>query len=78
MDRIQVLLQPETLDAVKKEARRREVSASGYIRKVVERELKRKKKEVNATEIFLKRARNAFKGGPKDLSTNDDYLYKEL
>jgi len=78
MDRIQVLLKPETIQKVRTEAKRRNVSASGYIRKAVEKEIKKGKKKVNATEIFLKRAENAFKGGPKDLSTNDNYLYKDL
>ena len=68
MDRLQVLLKPETIQKVKKIAKKKNTSASGYIRKVVEKEIKREKKKVSATEIFIKRASNAFKGGPSDLN----------
>ncbi len=36
------------------------------------------KEKRNTTEVFLEAAKNAHKGGPPDLSTNDDYLYGDL
>lgn len=78
MKRIQVLLEPETIKAVKKAAKDRNTSASGYIRNVVEEKVEKEtEKKVDATRILLKAAKNAFKGGPKDLSMNDEYLYGE-
>lgn len=76
MKRIQVLLKPETIKAVKKAATDKNTSASGYIRSVVEKKVKEEtEKKADATKILLKAAENAFKGGPEDLSTNDEYLY---
>ena len=76
MKRMQVLLEPETLKKVKSVSKRKNISASNYIRDAVKKELNKEQKEKkNAANVLLKRAKNAFPGGPEDLSQNDDYLY---
>ncbi|MBD3365820.1 hypothetical protein GF360_00555 [candidate division WWE3 bacterium] len=75
MNRVQVLLKPETITKVKKAAKKNKTSASGFIREVVEKELEKEKSKKDPIKILLNAAKNASKGGPRDLSTNDDYLY---
>ena len=78
MNRVQILLKPETLQKVKMVAKRKKVSASKLVREAVEKELDLlyPKVKQDTVEVLRNAAKHAFKGGPRDLSSNDDYLYK--
>jgi len=78
MNRVQVLLYPETHQKIKNLARKKKISTSKFIREAAEEKLNQeypvtKKKTI---DVLREAGKNAFKGGPKDLSSNDDYLYK--
>jgi predicted transcriptional regulator len=76
MERVQILLKPETFKKVKILAKKKNISTSGFIRGAVEKELKKETVSKSGAGVLRDAAQKAYKGGPKDLSTNDDYLYK--
>lgn len=78
--RTQILFPEDILAYIREEARRRKSSVSALVRSVVaDKVAKRKKKKISATEALLRMAERAnhYRGpkAPRDLSTNDDYLY---
>lgn len=75
MIRTQILLTPSLYEALQIHAQREGVSLSSIVRISLERTLKKKK---SGKEILRQMARHAdsFSDAPKDLSTNDHYLYQ--
>lgn len=75
MIRTQILLTPTLYDALKLMAERERKSLSALIRTAVEKLVMKKKR--SGREILQRMAKHAFYDPkiPKDLSTNDEYLY---
>ena len=78
MQRIQVLLEPETLNSVRKATKKKGTSTSTYIRGVIKKDVRKRLETKSTADILLKSAKEAKKGAPKDLSVNDEYLYGTL
>ena len=87
MQRTQVYFEPEVLDVLREEARKRKTTLAGVIREKVERTLGKKtlkkkvvKKKMNAAEFLLGIAKLGKKlnvKGPKDLSQRiDEFVYR--
>lgn len=88
MQRTQVYFEPEVLDALREEARKRKTTLAGVIREKVEKKMKIKvskkravvKKRMNAAEFLLGIAKLGEKlnvKGPKDLSQRiDEFVYR--
>lgn len=76
MIRTQILLTPELYEEVKAEAQRKKTSISSVVRESVHKTLVKKKK--SSRDILLAMAAEAASDPniPRDLSSNDDYLYK--
>ena len=72
--RTQILLEEGQREFAKREAVKRDMSLSKFIRIVLDKAISRKKDETPA-DVLERMEKNAVKGLPKDLSTNDDYLY---
>jgi len=77
MIRTQVLLTPDLLEIIKEIAEREGGSVSATVRTMLEKGVAKFRKKTGM-ENLLKMADLASKVGPKDLSSNDDYLYKLL
>lgn len=79
MIRTQILLTPTLSEVIREIARKEGESLSAVVRSLLEKALalsfKRKK---TGADTLLEMAKHAVKGGPKDLSTNDDYLYGQM
>jgi len=76
MIRAQILLTPTLTEELKIVASEKNKSFSAVVREMLEKGLAKQRKKQNAGDFLLKLAKNAVTGGPKDLSTNDDYLYQ--
>lgn len=76
MDRIQVMLQPETHNKLKKLVKMHKISVSGFIRKAVEDQIIDTDVSKGTAAVLRDAARDSYSNGPADLSSNDDYLYK--
>lgn len=76
MIRTQILLTPSLYDLLKLKAQTEGKSLSSIVRVAVEKHLVRKKR--TGKEIFARMSKDIFDNPktPRDLSTNDDYLYK--
>lgn len=76
MIRTQILLTPELYESLKMKAQMESKSLSALIREATTKFLGKKKQ--TAREILLEMAKDAkpYPNAPKDLATNDDYLYK--
>lgn len=76
MIRTQILLTPNLYELLKMRAQEEGVSLSMLVRDALEKLLRPKAK--TGKEIFREMAKHAVScpSAPKDLSTNDDYLYK--
>jgi len=72
--RTQLMLPKEIYDALKLEATLKSTSMSKIVTKKLKSNVKKKMTGIEALEKMIK---NAYKGknAPRDLSTNDDYLY---
>jgi len=76
MIRTQVLLTPDLSYAVREIAEEKGESISAVVRQLLDKALTlTKKRKKTGVDFLLKLSDNAFKGAPKDLSTNDEYLY---
>lgn len=80
MHRTQVYFEPEVLEVLREEARKKKTTLAAVIRAKVKKTLPRKKiakrKKMNATEALLHIAKHGFKG-PKDLASRiDEFVYK--
>ena len=78
MIRKQILLTPTLEYEVKQYAKEKDISFSAAIRTMLEKATNAiTPKKNSGVEALLKMAENAksVKGAPKDLSSNDDYIY---
>ena len=80
MHRTQVYFEPEVLEALREEARKKKVTLARVIREKVVKSLPKKrvkeKKQMHAQEALLELAKHGFKG-PEDLSQRiDEFVYK--
>lgn len=75
MIRTQILLTPTLYETLKMKAEMEGKSLSSLVREALEKLLKPKKR--SGKEVFARMKKYMFssKNAPKDLSTNDDYLY---
>lgn len=83
MQRTQVYFEPEVLELLREEARRKKATLAGIIREKVEKTVKKKRKAVkqrSAADALLGLARLGEKlkvNGPKDLSQRiDEFVYR--
>ena len=80
--RTQILFPKEDLNELRELANERNISVSELVRKEIrEKTLKTKKKKMGGAEAMLKLAEWAKKHkvkAPRDLSSNDSYLYGKL
>lgn len=79
--RTQVLFEEEDLKDIKLMAYARGVSMSEFLRVETRNKILKKKRmnKLSGVDALKLMARNSYKGSvPKDLSTNDDYLYEKL
>lgn len=76
MVRTQIILTSTLYEALKMRAAMENKSQSAVVREAVEKFLKPKKR--TGREIFERMKKDIFssKKAPRDLSTNDDYLYR--
>mgnify|MGYP001559737098 FL=1 len=76
--RTQVLFSEELLFALRAEAAKKKTSVSQLVRHIVTDKMPEKnKKKMSGDEAMELMVKHAYKGKvPRDLSTNDDYLYK--
>ncbi len=75
MERTQVLFTPTQKALLMQYAEDKQVSFSEIVRQAVERFLVDLRPQKNVTLALLKRAKQAPKGAPRDLSANDEYLH---
>lgn len=76
LNRTQILFPDETLNELRRIASYKNIGLSQLVRDIVNKDL-RTKKRISGTEAMLQMAKRASKDkAPKDLSFNDDYLYK--
>ena len=77
MIRTQILLTPDLSEIIREIAIEKGESMSAVIRNLLDKALRFRKKKTGI-ETLLKMAENASEGKntPRDLSSNDDYLYK--
>jgi len=76
--RTQILFPKEDLLEIKELAKTRKISMSELVRKEIKNKTLRKSGKMNGAEAMLKMAEWAKKHNtkaPRDLSSNDDYLY---
>ena len=75
MIRTQILLTPNLYELLKFKAETEDRSLSAVIREALEKLLKRKKTGKEILNAMVKHS-VSYPKAPKDLSTNDDYLYR--
>lgn len=75
MERTQVLFTPAQKAQLMQYAEDKQVSFSELVRQAVERFLGELRPRKNVVDALLQRAKQAPKGAPSDLSTNDEYLH---
>lgn len=76
MIRTQLLLPEDLLNALRDLAAAQKTSVSAVARQKLAKDLPKSLKKRPAAEVMLEMAKHAYKGKvPKDLSTNDKYLY---
>jgi len=73
MTRVQVLMDTQMHKQVKALAKKRNISTSKLIRNTIKDQLLPKK--TNTALLLLSVEKTAKQGLPKDLSTNDSYIY---
>lgn len=74
--RTQILFPDDLLAYLREEARRKKTSVSALVRTVVADKIPEKKKKKSAVDLLIRASKRAYRGKvPRDLSTNDDYLY---
>ena len=76
MIRAQVLLTPTLAEELRILARSEQKSLSATVRELLTMAINLKRGTKCAGDTLLEMAKHAVSGGPKDLSTNDDYLYR--
>lgn len=83
MQRTQVYFEPDILELLREEARKKKMTLASIIREKVEKEVKKKvvkKKQMNAAEALMHLAKLGEKlgvKGPKDLSQRiDEFVYR--
>ena len=73
---MQILVDPELREDILAYADEYDLSISELAREAFGDKVKPKKRgKGNAGDTLLKMAAHGFKGGPRDLATNDEYLY---
>jgi hypothetical protein len=75
MIRTQVLLTETQYELAKRHAAMKGMSLSAFVRRALDKVLAKKKSKSPAS-VLLEMAKDSVKGLPKDLGSNDDYLYK--
>lgn len=75
MVRAQILLTPTLADELRILAQRERKSLSAMVRELLAKAISQKKGRKCGADTLLKMTDKAVSGGPKNLSTNDDYLY---
>ena len=79
--RTQILFPKDDLEELKEIARERGISVSELVRTEVRKKVLKpeRKKKMGGAEVLVEMARRAYKGKvPKDLGSNDEYLYGKL
>jgi metal-responsive CopG/Arc/MetJ family transcriptional regulator len=81
MQRTQILLPAEMLYTLRKKAEEEKTSVSDIVRTMIDRDLEQSNEKKKSGKDFLKFLMDhpiKKKGIPKDLSSNDDYLYGDV
>jgi len=76
MIRTQILLTPILAEELRILAKSEQKSISATARELLAKAINLKKGKKCAGDTLLEMAKNTVSGGPKDLSANDDYLYR--
>lgn len=75
MLRTQVMLTPSQKTMIDFYAETQGLSLSEVVRQAIERFFSQPNLQKNTAKMLIERAKHAPTGAPKDLSTNDDYIY---